>query len=119
MNFLADRWCLLWCCVSLQWEDALNHFKSELASGRDVFGPLIHKYLLDNKHRWATTAALSEAVGGLGGVGGKEGEERWGAVWQLDQSTNVTCVAMRFTEEVMPAGHQRSLISNKLFGLCP
>lgn len=43
-------------CVNLlthmQWEDALNHFKSELASGRDVFGPLIHKYLLDNKHRY-------------------------------------------------------------------
>lgn len=39
------------CVCLLQWEDALNHFKSELASGRDVFGPLIHKYLLDNKHR--------------------------------------------------------------------
>lgn len=40
------------CAVLCQWEEALNHFKSELSSGRDVFGPLIHKYLLDNKHRY-------------------------------------------------------------------
>lgn len=37
------------CC--LQWEEALNNFKAKLAGGGDVFGPLIHKYLLDNKHR--------------------------------------------------------------------
>jgi hypothetical protein len=35
-----------------QWEDALNAFKAKLAAGGDVFSPLIHKYLLDNKHRW-------------------------------------------------------------------
>jgi len=29
----------------------LTAFKSKLSSGGDVFGPLIHKYLLDNKHR--------------------------------------------------------------------
>lgn len=43
--------CVCYCCCPLQWEDALNHFKAQLSSGRDVFGPLIHKYLLDNKHR--------------------------------------------------------------------
>ena len=36
----------------LQWEDALASFKTRLASGEDVFGPLIRKYLLDNKHRY-------------------------------------------------------------------
>jgi hypothetical protein len=35
----------------LQWEEALGHFKSRLAKGEDVFGPLIHKYLLKNNHR--------------------------------------------------------------------
>eukprot|EP00878_Enallax_costatus_P000486 GHUV01000578.1.p1 GENE.GHUV01000578.1~~GHUV01000578.1.p1 ORF type:complete len:1096 (+),score=414.34 GHUV01000578.1:291-3290(+) len=35
----------------IQWEEALNNFKAKLAGGGDVFGPLIHKYLLDNKHR--------------------------------------------------------------------
>lgn len=42
-------WCTVLCCC--QWEEALNHFKSRLSGGGDVFGPLIHKYLLDNKHR--------------------------------------------------------------------
>ncbi|KAL3139941.1 hypothetical protein ABBQ38_004231 [Trebouxia sp. C0009 RCD-2024] len=35
----------------LQWTDALEHFKGRIASGEDVFGPLIEKYLLSNKHR--------------------------------------------------------------------
>eukprot|EP00983_Pelagomonas_calceolata_P135178 1162133-Pelagomonas_calceolata.AAC.1 len=39
--------------LAAQWEDALASFKARLASGEDVFGPLIRKYLLDNKHRWA------------------------------------------------------------------
>ncbi|KAJ9507546.1 hypothetical protein QJQ45_019088 [Haematococcus lacustris] len=34
----------------LQWEDALTAFKARLASGENVFGPLIRKYLLDNNH---------------------------------------------------------------------
>lgn len=38
-----------------QWEDALQSFKSKLASGEDVFGPLIRKYLLENKHRVTLT----------------------------------------------------------------
>jgi len=44
----------------LQWEDALTSFKAKLASGQDVFGPLIHKYLLDNKHR-VTVALLPDS----------------------------------------------------------
>lgn len=47
----------------IQWEDALNHFKAELASGRDVFGPLIHKYLLDNKHRVTVVMLPDEKLG--------------------------------------------------------
>ena len=43
--------CLFMVPVCLQWEDALASFKTRLASGQDVFGPLIRKYLLDNKHR--------------------------------------------------------------------
>ncbi|KAL0031729.1 hypothetical protein WJX79_003426 [Trebouxia sp. C0005] len=35
----------------LQWTDSLEHFKGRIASGEDVFGPLIEKYLLANKHR--------------------------------------------------------------------
>jgi hypothetical protein len=35
----------------LQWEDSLQHFKDRLASGEDVFGPLIERHLLANKHR--------------------------------------------------------------------
>eukprot|EP00879_Flechtneria_rotunda_P006113 GHRR01006426.1.p1 GENE.GHRR01006426.1~~GHRR01006426.1.p1 ORF type:complete len:1001 (+),score=416.66 GHRR01006426.1:475-3477(+) len=35
----------------IQWEEALNSFKDKLSAGGDVFGPLIHKYLLDNQHR--------------------------------------------------------------------
>ena len=38
----------------IQWEDALSSFKSRLASGEDVFGPLIRKYILNNKHRWTS-----------------------------------------------------------------
>jgi Zn-dependent M16 (insulinase) family peptidase len=34
-----------------QWEDALRSFKTKLASGQDVFGPLIRKHLLANQHR--------------------------------------------------------------------
>jgi len=35
----------------IQWEEALNSFKAKLASGQDVFGPLITKYLLNNTHK--------------------------------------------------------------------
>eukprot|EP00775_Hariotina_reticulata_P005466 gene5466-5701_t len=44
----------------IQWEDALNAFKAKLAAGGDVFSPLIHKYLLDNKHR-VTVVLLPDA----------------------------------------------------------
>ncbi len=37
------------------WEDSLNSFKAKLAKGQDVFGSLIRKYILDNKHRWGTS----------------------------------------------------------------
>jgi presequence protease len=39
----------------IQWEDALTTFKARLASGEDVFGPLIRKYLLENMHRVSVT----------------------------------------------------------------
>ncbi|GLC71241.1 hypothetical protein PLESTF_001094000 [Pleodorina starrii] len=39
--------------TQMQWEDALSSFKSKLASGQDVFGPLIRSFLLDNQHRVA------------------------------------------------------------------
>lgn len=35
----------------LKWEEDLAHFKARIASGEDVFGPLIRHFLLDNKHR--------------------------------------------------------------------
>ncbi|BDA40898.1 Presequence protease, mitochondrial [Coccomyxa sp. Obi] len=35
----------------LQWTKELEHFKGRLASGEDVFGPLLRKFLLENKHR--------------------------------------------------------------------
>ena len=35
----------------MQWEEALNSFKAKLASGEDVFTPLINKYILNNQHR--------------------------------------------------------------------
>lgn len=47
-SWLSAESCLT-CC--LQWEEALNNFKAKLAGGGDVFGPLIHKYLLNNQHR--------------------------------------------------------------------
>jgi Zn-dependent M16 (insulinase) family peptidase len=45
--------------VPIQWEEALNHFKARLASDKDVFGPLIEKYLLKNNHR-ATVIMLPD-----------------------------------------------------------
>jgi len=48
----------------LVWEAALTSFKARLASGADVFGPLINRYLLDNPHR-VTVTLLPDA--GLGG----------------------------------------------------
>ena len=38
-------------CSALKWEGPLNHFKERLASGVDVFGDLMDKYLLNNQHR--------------------------------------------------------------------
>jgi hypothetical protein len=38
----------------MQWEDALASFKAKLASGQDVFGPLIQQFLLDNQHRYSS-----------------------------------------------------------------
>ncbi len=55
------------CCSPaqpLQWEDALKSFKTKLASGEDVFGPLIQRYLTGNMHRW---------VWGVCGDGGERG----------------------------------------------
>ncbi|KAK9805775.1 hypothetical protein WJX73_008308 [Symbiochloris irregularis] len=37
----------------LQWTDDLQRFKDRIASGEDVFGPLIRKHLLHNNHRVA------------------------------------------------------------------
>ncbi|MEW5297561.1 MAG: hypothetical protein WDW36_000765 [Sanguina aurantia] len=46
----------------IQWEDALQSFKSKLASGEDVFGPLIRKYLLENRHRVTLTMLPDSAL---------------------------------------------------------
>ena len=35
----------------MKWQEDLAAFKSRLTAGEDVFGPLIRKFLLDNKHR--------------------------------------------------------------------
>ncbi|GMH34188.1 hypothetical protein BSKO_02022 [Bryopsis sp. KO-2023] len=35
----------------IKWESPLANFKEKLASGEDVFGPLIQKYILDNPHK--------------------------------------------------------------------
>lgn len=36
---------------NLKWQEDLGHFKERIASGEDVFGPLISKYLLENSHK--------------------------------------------------------------------
>lgn len=38
-------------CSALKWEGPLGDFKARLAAGEDVFGELMDKYLLNNKHR--------------------------------------------------------------------
>lgn len=53
---------------AMQWEDALSSFKAKLASGQDVFGPLIKKYLLANGHRVTVELLPDQQVGGGGGV---------------------------------------------------
>jgi len=35
----------------LKWEGPLSRFKQRLASGEDVFGQLLDRFLLENKHR--------------------------------------------------------------------
>lgn len=35
----------------LKWEGPLARFKERLASGEDVFGQLLDRFLLENKHR--------------------------------------------------------------------
>lgn len=49
--------------MHIQWEDALASFKARLASGEDIFGPLIRKYLLDNKHRCAHLYSQHHVLG--------------------------------------------------------
>lgn len=45
------------------WEEPLNSFKAKLAKGQDVFGSLIRKYILDNKHRVSITLMPDPALG--------------------------------------------------------
>jgi hypothetical protein len=40
-----------WQCRSLKWEEPLAHFKQRVASGEDVFGALMDRFLLNNNHR--------------------------------------------------------------------
>jgi presequence protease len=35
----------------MRWEKPLAHFKERLAAGEDVFGDLLDRFLLNNKHR--------------------------------------------------------------------
>ncbi len=46
-----------------QWEEALKSFKAKLASGQDVFGPMIHKYILNNQHRVTVTLLPDAELG--------------------------------------------------------
>ncbi len=47
----------------MKWQDDLSAFKARLASGEDVFSPLIRKYLLDNNHRITVELNPDETVG--------------------------------------------------------
>jgi len=47
----------------LQWEEPLASFKTKLALGKDVFGPLIRQYLLDNKHRVSVSLLPDTTLG--------------------------------------------------------
>ena len=47
----------------LRWQEDLAHFKARLASGEDVFGPLIRKYLLSNPHRVTVELRPDSALG--------------------------------------------------------
>ena len=40
--------------------------QERLASGEDIFGPLIRKFLLDNKHRWAALLLAKCLAGQVG-----------------------------------------------------
>lgn len=48
---------------ALKWEEPLAHLKQRLASGEDVFGPLIHKFLLNNTHRVVLTMLPDQQLG--------------------------------------------------------
>jgi presequence protease len=47
----------------LRWEADLASFKQRLASGEDVFGPLIDKYLVKNTHRVTVELRPDSALG--------------------------------------------------------
>eukprot|EP00798_Chlamydomonas_sp_ICE-L_P006877 gene6877-30852_t len=55
----------------LSWESDLKTFKDKMASGQDVFGPLIDKYLLKNNHRVTMTLLPDNELGAK-----IEGEEK-------------------------------------------
>lgn len=61
----------------VQWEEALNSFKTKLASGEDVFTPLINKYILNNQHR-CEGVRLAWCV-----FVGRRGQARQFYVWAL------------------------------------
>lgn len=47
----------------MKWQDDLSAFKDRLASGENVFSPLIRKYLLDNNHRVTVELNPDESIG--------------------------------------------------------
>jgi presequence protease len=47
----------------LRWQDDLEKFKGRLASGEDVFGPLLDKFLLNNGHRITVELLPDEKLG--------------------------------------------------------
>jgi presequence protease len=50
-------------CSALKWEGPLADFKARLASGEDVFGQLMDKYLLSNNHRVSVITLPDSSLG--------------------------------------------------------
>jgi Zn-dependent M16 (insulinase) family peptidase len=50
---------------ALQWTQALDNFKARLSSGDDIFGPLITKFLLNNKHKVTVELLPDTELGAL------------------------------------------------------
>ncbi|GBF88872.1 presequence protease [Raphidocelis subcapitata] len=75
--------------VPIQWEEALESFKTKLAKGEDVFGPLISRYLLDNRHRVSVVMLPDPALGARTEAAEKERLEAARAALARDELVRV------------------------------